>query len=197
MLTSLNDVLSPQSALRLLSLADKRDVASTEEVFVKVREALLAHPLFVLAASPRTLSRPVFRSLAQDEERAAHVREAVVDGMRADLAVTLFLQAPEASEGGEVLVDTGFGEESYKPPQGGCIVYPASAQVRVARVQQGAHLTVELAVQSWVRDPVQREILYDVGCSLHLLELFGGDRPDEVERLRRSQQNLLRMWSEA
>ncbi|WP_437738250.1 hypothetical protein [Sorangium sp. So ce1335] len=120
-------------------------------------------------------------------------------GIRADVGATVFLSDPSSYEGGDLVIDTGYGEELYKGRAGAVVVRPASARHRIARVTRGVRWTAELWAQSLVRNPAQREILHDIGCSLRSMELLGMDGSDggaAVDRLRACHRNLLRLWSD-
>src|SRR5260370_4435766 len=112
--------------------------------------------------------------------------------VRTDIALTLFLSPRHSYEGGELVVDTRNGIRSYRLEAGDAIAYPASTVHHVARVTRGVRLAAVLWVQSLIRDPWKRRILYDLGRSMYACDdtVCGG-------RLRRSYWNLLRMWAEA
>jgi PKHD-type hydroxylase len=192
---TLPDVLSCDDTERLCSALDKGDTADHDRSQI-VLDGLQNHPLMSLGVQPRVFSAPAFQLHREGMESATRSHDAIVDGMRTDLGVTVFLSNQSAYEGGELLIDTGFGLERYKEPAGTCVIRPGSASYGIARVTRGARWTAELWAQSSVRDPAQREILYDIGSSLQLLRLFEGDAVEEVDRLQRCQQTLLRMWSE-
>ena len=111
--------------------------------------------------------------------------------VRTDLAVTVFLSAPDTYAGGELVVDTGNGIRSFRLAAGDAVVYPASTVHHVACVTHGVRLVAALWVQSLMRDPAQREILYDLARTMGACNdtVCGG-------RLRRSYWNLVRMWAE-
>lgn len=195
MLLKLEDVLSADGAAQLRAeLAENARGFAAKNAVVS---ALQAHPLFTLGARPQRLTEAAVRRLDADSVAAPSVVAAgVIDGIRADLGVIVMLSDPSSYEGGELTIDIGYGAEKHRLAAGACIAYPASARRGDLPVTGGERYTVELWVQSLVKVPTQREILYDVGCSLHLLELFSGTDNADVERLRRSQSNLLRLWSE-
>jgi predicted 2-oxoglutarate/Fe(II)-dependent dioxygenase YbiX len=51
-------------------------------------------------------------------------------------------------------------------------------------------------VQSAIRSPAQRAILYDLGSASRLLEVLGAGADPDVLALQACEQNLLRMWCE-
>jgi PKHD-type hydroxylase len=151
------------------------------------------HETFDLALQPKHIIAPIFSKYDAGMEYPDHVDSAIMDGHRTDISVTLFLNEPETYEGGELVIDTGNGERSYRLPAGDAVAYPSSTIHRVTRVTRGTRLAAVLWVQSRVRDPRKREILYDLGSTVHSARLMGGPYGD---RIRRSYWNLLRLWVE-
>lgn len=199
MLSRINDILSRDRIERLNNiLAQGTDDGSDAAEIVE--EALLAHPLFLLAVEPLAFSPITLRQFDEGMQASNCVEDAVSGGnikIRADVRVVLFLSDMSNYDGGELVVDGGCGEETIKENAGDCVVFPASANYRVCRVIRGTRRTAELSVQSLFRAPEIREILYDIGYSLHLVEMFGGkEHHSEAARLRRCQQNLRRLWAE-
>jgi PKHD-type hydroxylase len=196
MVLVLLDLLNSEAAADLCSRLRQGQEA---EAAALLTQHLGSHPLFLLAVQPHSLSQPDFR---RHEEEAGEVAEALVGvggsrRIRADVGVTVFLSDPSSYQGGELVLDRGWGDESIKEGAGACVLYPASARRRFARVTQGSPWLAQLWAQSLVRDPARREILYDIGYSLHLLDLFGrGQGAQEVDRLNKCQRNLLRLWTE-
>jgi PKHD-type hydroxylase len=161
-------------------------------------ERLSQHPLFDMAVHPRAFSQPIFSRYEGDMEYGFHLDAAIMRRgglVRADVAVTIFLSDPSAYDGGELVIQTSYGESRYKAAAGACILYPASTFHRVSRVERGVRTVGVLWVQSMVRDPEKRRILYDLGCTIEYLDLFAAGNP-EADRLRRCQLNLLRSWAE-
>lgn len=195
MLLVLADVLAPEVVARLRACLDQGQAADGS----LVTEALLAHPLFLLGVEPRRLGAPCFSRYEQGMASHAEVAEAMPDGrggIRADAGVTMFLNDRAEYDGGELVVDTGWGEEKLKEKAGACVVFPASARRGVAEVTRGVRWTAECWVQSLVADSSQREILYDIACSASLLDLlFGPGRRSEVDALQTCHRNLLRLWA--
>jgi len=196
MLLQLSDVVGPELFARIASAAAAQASSGPFALGDELLAELRGHPLFALAVQPRASSTP--RLLRRDGECASSsVSDALCEGTRVDVGIALFVSDPDGYDGGELLVDTGFGEETYRPAVGDCLVYPASCRVRSAKVTRGVRLTLEFGMQSTIREPVQREILYDLGYSTRMLELFGHGESEELVKLRACEQNLLRLWSEA
>jgi PKHD-type hydroxylase len=128
-----------------------------------------------------------------------HVDDPVMGGngprFRSDVSMTVFLNPPEAYDGGELVIRTAFGDKQVKLNAGDAVVYPSSSLHQVAEVTRGQRLVALTWIQSLVRDAAQRELLFDLDQAReHLLR----NAPDSehAKRVDRSYANLLRMWAE-
>ncbi|MCK2182904.1 Fe2+-dependent dioxygenase [Halomonas getboli] len=164
-----------------------------------IAKALQAHPLFQMAARPKRLKPLMFSRYQPGMSYGNHVDDAVMAGpqgaMRTDLSFTLFLNDPDGYEGGELLMDTTAGEQTYKLPAGGLILYPSSTLHRVEPVTRGERLAAVGWAQSQVRDPQQREILFDLDTTRRQ-EFDANGKTRTFDMLSKSLANLLRMWAE-
>ena len=114
---------------------------------------------------------------------------------RSDVSMTVFLNPPEAYEGGELVIRTPFGTQEVKLPAGHAVVYPSASVHRVAEVTRGERLVALTWIQSFVRDAAKRELLYELDQSReHLLRT--DPESDVTKNVDRSYVNLLRMWAE-
>jgi PKHD-type hydroxylase len=152
---------------------------------------LLAHEDFRLAVQPAIVHPPLFSRYEVDMEYPDHIDVGIMSGVRTDVAVTLFLSERDSYEGGELVIDTGIGSRWYRLDAGDAIAYPANTVHHVARVTRGVRLVAALWVQSLIRDPIKRQILYDLGRSMKTL-----DGTLCAPHLRKSYWNLVRMWAE-
>lgn len=169
--------------------------ALREEVGRAIRE----HPLFQMAVRPRRIMPLRFSRYREHMTYGSHVDDAVMNGpdgpLRTDVSFTLFLSAPDDYDGGALVTDTTAGEQSYKLPAGSMVVYPASTLHRVAAVTRGERLAAVGWAQSQVRDPAQREILFDLDTARR--QLFERDgKTAEFDALSKSVANLVRMWAD-
>jgi len=160
-----------------------------QELAELVKKTLLANDRFPPLALPRRITAPLFSRYENGMEYGAHTDDAVRsrDGIRTDLAGTLFLSEPESYDGGELVVNTS----AIKPAAGDLILYPATTVHRVAPVTRGVRLAAVFWVQSLVRGQEQRELL----SALHGAIARLGDHPVAIS-VEAVQQNLLRMWAE-
>ena len=166
-----------------------------------ILDALDRNALFVSAALPLKVVPPLFNRYAGGQSYGGHIDGAVrpVAGtphrVRTDLSATLFLSAPEDYDGGELIVDGGFGQQRVKLPAGDMVLYPASAVHHVEPVTRGTRLAAFFWVQSMVREEARREILFALDTALQRL---GRDVPGHASlvEIAGAYHNLLRLWSE-
>lgn len=164
-----------------------------------VMKTLANHTLFQIAARPRRMKPVMFSRYQQGMTYGNHVDDAVMPTpqgpMRTDLSFTLFLEEPAHYDGGELIMDTPQGEQRYKLPAGSMILYPSSTLHRVDPVTRGERLAAVGWLQSQVRQPEQREILFDLDTTRR--QIFERDgKTANFDAISKSLANLLRMWAD-
>ncbi|MEZ5715297.1 MAG: Fe2+-dependent dioxygenase [Paracoccaceae bacterium] len=162
-------------------------------VLDKVKASLLAHPLFQAVVYPKGFAGMVLSRTEGGGEYGAHIDNALMPGGRADLSFTIFLSPPEAYQGGALCISDRVEERQFKLGPGEAVVYPADTLHRVAPVTAGARLVIAGWATSWVRDPRQREILFDL-WQAHARAEAAGDG-DQARLLSKARSNLLRIWA--
>lgn len=168
-----------------------------------VLTALNRNPQFFSAALPLKILPPFFNRYAgQTNTYGWHVDNAMrlaphVPGtyVRTDISATLFLSDPENYAGGELTIEDTFGSHPIKPAAGSLVIYPASSLHTVTPVTSGERLACFMFIQSMVRDPGQRRLLYEMDMALLALRSNSGET-DPVIRLTGTYHNLLRLWAE-
>ena len=165
----------------------------------EVMQTLSAHTLFQIAARPRRMKPVMFSRYQQGMTYGNHVDDAVMPTpqgpMRTDLSFTIFLGDPDSYEGGELVTETTQGEQRFKLPAGSMILYPSSTLHRVDPVTQGQRLAAVGWLQSQVRHPEQREVLFDLDTTRR--QIFERDgKTAEFDSISKSLANLLRIWGE-
>lgn len=165
-------------------------------VLRKAEEAILGNELVQSAARPRNVVRTLLSRYDSGMTYGNHVDDALMRGQRTDVSFTLFLTPPEAYAGGELVIDDPGGERRFKLDAGGMVLYPATTLHRVEPVTQGRRVVIVGWLRSYVRDPVRREILFDLDRSVHALR--GGDGPaaTALDLTLKTRSNLLRLWAE-
>ena len=71
--------------------------------------------------------------------------------VRTDISCTLFLAAPDAYDGGELVVEDTYGVQRVKLPAGDLVLYPGPSVHRVDPVTRGARLASFFWIESMVR----------------------------------------------
>lgn len=160
---------------------------------------LIRHPRYRSAALSNRVATPFYACYEPGMAYGEHVDDPVMGPMggqyRCDLACTIFLNAPEDYDGGELNVRTSFGEQRVKLNAGDAILYPASSLHQVREVTRGKRLVAVAWIQSLIRDPAQRELLYELDQAReHLLK----NDPDaeHTARVNHAYNNLVRMWAD-
>ena len=159
---------------------------------------LVKHPVYQSAAMPYKVAAPYYARYTKGMAYGNHVDDPVMgqNGLyRSDLAITLFLNASDEYDGGELAIQTTFGEQCIKLPAGDAVLYPASALHRVTEVTRGTRLVAVSWVQSTIRGNEQRALLHDLNQAREKL-LDKNPDAEETAQVNQSYINLVRMWSE-
>src|SRR5690606_7702778 len=144
------------------------DAAEAIELGNHVLRVLGSHPRFVSAALPERIYPPRFNRYRDGGHYGTHVDSAVMHlreanlTLRSDLSATLFLSDPDGYDGGELLVETGFGVQAVKLAAGDLVLYPSSSLHQVSAVTRGERLAAFFWVQSMLRDAAARTLLFDL-----------------------------------
>ena len=161
----------------------------------RVGQAIRNSAEFVLACQPRHLTDLRFSRYRDGMEYGTHVDDALMQGIRSDISFTLWLADPGSYDGGELVMDTAVSEDRYKLGRGELIAYSSTSLHRVAPVTRGERICAVGWAQSWVRDPAQREILYDLDVARR--GIFQREsKTREFDLISKSHANLTRMWAD-
>jgi PKHD-type hydroxylase len=158
-------------------------------------ERILGHEVFRLAVRPKALSALLLSRYEKGMHYGSHVDDPLIDGMRADVAFTLFLSDPKGYAGGELVIESAAGEEAVKLPAGSLVAYPATSLHRVADVTRGVRLAAIGWARSLVRDPARRELLFELDTARRQIFAREG-KTVEFDLVSKSFANLMRMWAE-
>lgn len=161
----------------------------------RVRLALEGHRVMRRLVRPLRWSSLMFSRYGPGQQYGLHVDNAGMfdtDGwpMRTDVSFTVFLSDPDSYEGGGLFIEDPAGGRELRPPAGSAVLYPTGLLHRVMPVTAGIRLACVGWVQSLVRRPDQREILFDLEGLRD--EATGG----ESLIIDKTIGNLLRMWGE-
>jgi PKHD-type hydroxylase len=163
--------------------------------------ALERNPLFLSAALPLKIVPPLFNRYEGGHAYGDHVDGAIrpVTGtphrVRTDLSATLFLNAPDEYDGGELVVTDTYGAHRVKLPAGDMILYPGTSLHRVEPVTRGVRLASFFWIESMVREDSQRQLLFDFDTAIQQLAATVAESR-AIDRLLNVYHNLLRHWAD-
>lgn len=178
------------------------DAPAAAQAGALMLRALSASAVFFTAALPRRIYPPLFNRyggaanyFGSHVDNAIRTHPASARHVRCDLSATLFLSEPDAYDGGELVIEDSFGTQRVKLPAGDLVLYPASSVHRVEPVTRGERVASFMWIESMVREPDRRQMLYELDMAILALRHEGGDNP-AVVRLTGCYHNLLRMWAD-
>lgn len=169
-----------------------------------IGQALWRSSTFRVGVMPRTVSGFLFSRYGPGMTYGDHIDDPLMgeggEPMRSDLSITLFLNPPDAYEGGELVIDSDGAGQTVKLPAGCAVVYPTTSIHRVNPVTAGERRVAVAWIQSMIRDPAQREIAWDLARVLEWAGRIERERPDDgsdsYRLLQKSRANLVRMWAD-
>jgi PKHD-type hydroxylase len=164
-----------------------------------VMGSLVRHPVYRAGALALKVATPFYARYVPGMHYGDHVDDPVMGGedglYRTDIAITIFLNDPKTYDGGELTINGAFGEQKIKLPAGDAVMYPASSRHRVTEVTRGERLVAVTWVQSLVRDPARRELLYELNQVRERM-LEASPETEDTAHINAVYVNLVRMWSE-
>ncbi len=193
--------LSAGSAARRVKSNQELDpgAADLERLNRLVMGNLTRHPVYRGGALPLHAASPLYVRYRPGLTYGDHLDDPIMgaDGLmyRSDIAVTVFLSAPEEYDGGELVVHTASGDQVVKSAAGDAVLYPAGNIHRVNPVTRGERLVAVTWVQSLVRDAARRELLYGLNAAREKLLQTAPDAP-ETAQVNAAYLNLIRMWTD-
>ena len=191
-----------QSALAKHNLQVPEEAPQARALGEMVLRALGRSAVFNSAAVPFRVFPPLFNRYDVGMSFGAHVDNAIrfVPGpnirLRTDLSATLFLTDPKDYDGGELVIQDTYGEQSIKFAAGDMVLYPASSLHRVEPVTRGSRWASFFWIQSRVKDDGARALLYQLDQSIIRTRAELGDRHQAVLGLTAVFHNLMRRWTE-
>ncbi len=158
-------------------------------------DTILRNELFQMAVRPRRLSPLSLSRYEPGMHYGAHVDDAIMGELRADVSFTLFLSDPAGYAGGELMIDGPGGTQEFKLPAGSLVAYPSTTLHHVAEVTSGVRYAAVGWAQSLVRDAARRELLFELDTARRTLFRQSG-KTGAFDLVTKSFSNLLRMWAE-
>ena len=192
----------PQSAQAKRNLQIGEETDAGRDLGELILGQLGRNPAFLSAALPLKVFPPLFNRYDPGMGFGAHVDNAIrysAEGRRyrTDLSCTLFLSDPADYDGGELIIEGPFGEQSVKLSAGDLVLYPATSVHRVEPVTRGSRVASLFWLQSMVRDDGQRRLLHDLDQSIGQMRAALSDAHPGVVTLTSTYHNLVRMWADA
>ncbi len=164
----------------------------------QVQSILKKNALFQSAVLPKIVHSILVSRYEDGMSYGTHTDNALMGDQefwRVDVSFTLFLTNPDTYTGGELVIENSDEERSYKLKAGSMIVYPSTTLHRVEPVTQGVRLAIVGWVQSLVRDPANREVLFDLDTTRRSIFAKEG-KTIEFDLVSKTYTNLLRRWAE-
>lgn len=181
------------------NLEAERGAGGLERLDEMVMGGLARHPAYRSGALPLHAATPLYIRYAPGMEYGEHLDDPIMGAggvrYRSDVAVTVFLSAPEEYDGGELVIRGAQSEQGVKLPAGAAVLYPAGTIHRVNPVTRGERLVAVTWVQSVVRDPARRELLYGLNLAREKL-LQEAPGAEATAQVNAAYLNLIRMWSD-
>jgi len=172
--------------------------ASLDALNNVVMTRLVQNPVYLRTALPAKICAPIYARYTAGMEYGSHIDDPVMGPpgarYRSDIAITIFLNAPDDYEGGELAIESPHGPREVKLPAGHAVLYPASSYHAVKPVVSGERLVALTWVQSLVRRADQREILVHLDQAREALA--SDNQAAILQHVDLSYANLFRMWAE-
>ncbi len=162
-----------------------------------IMSALVQHPDYLQSTLPARIAAPIYARYLEGMEYGSHIDDPIMGPpgarYRSDISITVFLNDPGEYDGGELCIETTTGKQSYKLAAGCALLYPSSYYHAVKPITSGERLVAISWVQSHVRDPEQRAILWQLDQARALLS----DNTDSASYPATTQcyANPLRIWA--
>ena len=179
-----NEQLSPQSP-------------AFREVAQLVVRAMDRNETFRTAALPKIIQPPILSRYRVGMGYGIHIDSPIrrlPTPMRLDLSITIFLSEPNDYDGGDLEIQTPYGEKTIKLPAGDAVLYPTTMLHRVSDITRGERLAAVTWIQSMVQDQSKRALLYELA---QLAQWAGQAVPDspQYHQINNVRANLVRMWA--
>ncbi|MDZ7588907.1 MAG: Fe2+-dependent dioxygenase [Parasphingorhabdus sp.] len=174
------------------------DAAAYQTSSQLLSDALTQNREFQDFAFPQRFAPPLIARYQPGMSYGLHPDSAMIplpDGpLRSDLSCTIFLNPPDAYQGGALHIKLGEVDLRFKGLPGTAILYPSNTLHEVEPVTGGERLVAITFVQSRIADEGKRTLLYELNevAALEGLNMMH----DNYTRLQSVQFNLARMWQE-
>jgi len=163
--------------------------------------SLLNHPEYQNSVYPLKVAAPFYARYDQGMHYGYHIDDPIMgrpDGglqerYRSDVSTTIFLN--NEYEGGELVIRTPTGEQSFRCEAGDAFIYSSNFVHKVNEVSSGTRMVAVTWAQSMVKDDAKREILYELNQVRESLNV-NSNASDVNTQLDNVFSKLLRQWSD-
>ncbi|MFT7286672.1 MAG: PKHD-type hydroxylase [Halieaceae bacterium] len=179
-------------------------VKNNQQVSIEDVEGLLPlfadhvskNPVLKGLAMPRSFVSMIVSRYGVGMGYGTHSDAAILNsGSRSDISFTLFISAKDEYKGGELVMETSFGEQSIRLDPGSMILYPTGILHRVNPVTEGERLVIVGWINSRIRDSRKRQMIIDlVKVRGQYESKIGNDQG--AQTLLAVTENLRRLWDE-
>jgi PKHD-type hydroxylase len=165
----------------------------------QILAALETNADFMSGALPSRIVPPLFNRHGVGQSYGRHIDGSIrpIAGsavrVRTDVAATLFLTSPDDYDGGELAIEGDVGVQQVKLPAGDLVLYPATTVHQVKPVTRGVRVASFFWIESLVREPGRRRMLYELDTTIRKLAV---DQPGHTSVLELTSlyHNLIREW---
>lgn len=167
------------------------------EASTLIQGALMRSRQFLDFTFPKRMLPPLLTRYTPGMKYGAHADAALIatptGPLRSDISCTVFLNEPDAYDGGELVVHMGARSVPIKLAPGAAIVYPSTTLHEVAPLRSGERLVAITFIESFLPDEVDRDTIYELGeiSALEGANMHWANRM----RLEIVRQNLMRRWA--
>ncbi|MGJ8674702.1 MAG: Fe2+-dependent dioxygenase [Pseudoalteromonas sp.] len=189
------------ASVKLNGQADSND-PQVQSLTNKLLAKFGSTPKLISAALPHRIFPPCFNRYLEGETYGFHVDAAIMrmpnsnEVLRSDMSMTTFLSEADEYEGGELIIQTEFGEQKIKLNAGDAVLYPSSSLHKVTPVSSGIRVAAITWMQSLVPNAHMRETLYSLDQSIQGLLANPAVNREELDRLHHVYHNLIRQQSQ-
>ena len=168
-----------------------------------VMTALVQHPGYLQTAMPAKIAAPIYARYLAGMGYGGHIDDPIMGApgarYRSDISISVFLNAPDEYDGGELCIETAQGSEAFKLPAGSALLYPSTCYHAVTPVSSGERLVAVTWVQSHIRRADQREILIQLDQAKTLLaeDSCADGQSASYQKINLCYANLFRLWADA
>ena len=163
-----------------------------------VMTELVQNPVYLQTTMPARICAPIYARYETGMAYGGHIDDPIMGPpgarYRSDISITIFLNAPDEYEGGELCIESSDGSTEIKLAAGQAILYPSTSYHSVKPVTAGERLVAITWVQSHIRRADQREILVQLDQARE--SLADNSNSHVHQQVNLCYANLFRMWAE-